>query len=141
MNYDFIKRVMLVILGFLIVMILLSYCVNKGVTPVEEIEEDIDVVEGSYIDENSLYIINQTDVYDYFDTYDNAELCIEKVTAELVRYGSELTVAKLTNIECADNILVFDDGQIVEQGNHEQLVNANGLYSKLWNAQAQYYRT
>ena len=34
---------------------------------------------------------------------------------------------------------VFDDGEIVESGSHEQLMKEGGLYSELWNAQAQYY--
>lgn len=106
MNYSYIKRVMLVILCFLLIMVLISYGINKGEVQVEE--EDIDVVEGDYFDENSLYIINETDVYDYFDTYENAGICIKKVSDELTRYGSNLKVAKLDNIECSDNVLVFN---------------------------------
>lgn len=105
MSIDAIKKILWVILIFLIIMICVSYFANKGE---EQVEEETDVVEGSFIDENELYIINQVDVYDYFDTYDNAELCMSKVTGELVRYGSNLKVAKLTNIECEGGILVFD---------------------------------
>ena len=34
---------------------------------------------------------------------------------------------------------VFDDGEIVQSGSHEQLMKEGGLHSELWNAQAQYY--
>lgn len=105
MSIDAIKKILWVILIFLIIMICVSYFANKGE---EQVEEETDVVEGSFIDENELYIINQVDVYDYFDNYDNAELCMSKVTGELVRYGSNLKVAKLTNIECSGGVLVFD---------------------------------
>ena len=40
---------------------------------------------------------------------------------------------------CGD-ILVFQDGQIRERGSHEALLQRNGLYAAMWNAQAQYYK-
>ena len=39
----------------------------------------------------------------------------------------------------ADRILVFDDGRIVEDGNHEQLISMGKLYNSMYNAQAQWY--
>ena len=47
---------------------------------------------------------------------------------------------RLSSCRFADKILVFHDGQIVQQGRHEELVNEkNGKYYELWNAQAKYY--
>ena len=40
----------------------------------------------------------------------------------------------LHTIRNADNIVVFDAGQIVEQGRHEDLVAAGGIYSHMWKA-------
>jgi ABC-type multidrug transport system fused ATPase/permease subunit len=34
-----------------------------------------------------------------------------------------------------DRILVVDDGRVVEDGNHDELLRANGLYAELWNEQ------
>jgi ATP-binding cassette subfamily B protein len=34
-----------------------------------------------------------------------------------------------------DRILVFDQGSIVEDGSHEELLERDGLYKKLWDAQ------
>ena len=34
---------------------------------------------------------------------------------------------------------MFDHGQVVQQGNHDALVEAEGKYQALWEAQAQYY--
>ena len=42
---------------------------------------------------------------------------------------------RLANVVCSDNIFVMNKGQIVENGTHEQLLDKNGTYAKLWNAQ------
>ncbi len=47
---------------------------------------------------------------------------------------------RLSSCRFCDEILVFDQGQIVQRGNHEQLLNQEGKYAQLWNAQAQYYQ-
>lgn len=39
---------------------------------------------------------------------------------------------------CSD-ILVFNEGKIVERGTHAELLSAEGLYRSMWNAQAKYY--
>ena len=46
---------------------------------------------------------------------------------------------RLASCRFCRNILVFDQGRIVQQGSHEELVEKEGLYRELWNAQAQYY--
>ena len=47
---------------------------------------------------------------------------------------------RLSSCRFADKILVFDDGRIVQQGSHDELVNEkDGKYYELWNAQAKYY--
>ena len=45
----------------------------------------------------------------------------------------------MSSCRFCDNILVFQDGQITESGNHEKLLADGGLYSRMWEAQAQYY--
>ena len=42
---------------------------------------------------------------------------------------------RLANVAGADNIYVLDQGSIPESGTHSQLLRANGVYAKLWNAQ------
>lgn len=46
---------------------------------------------------------------------------------------------RLASCRFCKNILVFEQGQIVQQGSHESLLHQDGLYAQLWNAQAQYY--
>ena len=42
---------------------------------------------------------------------------------------------RLSTIRNADRILVLDDGEIIEDGNHENLVALNGIYSRMWAVQ------
>ena len=46
---------------------------------------------------------------------------------------------RMSSCRFCDNIIVFDEGEIIEQGSHDKLMSNKGLYSELWNAQAQYY--
>ena len=42
---------------------------------------------------------------------------------------------KQSTIKNADLILVMEEGNIIEQGTHKQLIDSNGHYAKLYNAQ------
>ena len=42
---------------------------------------------------------------------------------------------RLSTIHNADLILVMKDGDIVEQGNHDELMKVNGIYANLYNTQ------
>ena len=46
---------------------------------------------------------------------------------------------RLSSCKFCDTIAVFDEGQIVQRGSHEELVQEPGVYATLWNAQAHYY--
>lgn len=47
---------------------------------------------------------------------------------------------RLSSCRFCDEILVFDKGRIVQRGAHQELVNTEGKYKQLWDAQAQYYQ-
>jgi ATP-binding cassette subfamily B protein len=47
---------------------------------------------------------------------------------------------RLASCRFCHDILVFDTGNITQHGSHDELVKEAGLYQKLWNAQAQYYK-
>ena len=42
---------------------------------------------------------------------------------------------RLSTIKNADIILVMNDGNIIEQGNHEELMKKDSFYAKLYNSQ------
>ena len=66
--------------------------------------------------------------------------CIIQVTEEEAK---KLTVGKtsfiiahrLSTIKNADHILVMNEGDIIEEGNHETLMKKNGFYAELYNSQ------
>lgn len=61
---------------------------------------------------------------------------IQQAISRLVQGRTVVVIAhRLKTVVGADTILVMDQGQIVEQGTHEQLLDQNGLYVKLWNLQ------
>lgn len=47
---------------------------------------------------------------------------------------------RLSSCRFCDEIAVFHQGRVIEQGSHEELLGMGGKYSELWNAQAQYYK-
>ncbi len=42
---------------------------------------------------------------------------------------------RLSTLLHMDRIIVFDKGRIIEDGNHDELLDHNGLYKTLWNSQ------
>ena len=48
---------------------------------------------------------------------------------------------RLSTVIDADEILVLDDGQIVERGDHKALLAADGVYAALWRRQQEANRT
>lgn len=64
------------------------------------------------------------------------EAQIQQAISRLVQGRTVIVIAhRLKTIVSADRILVLDQGRIVEEGNHEQLLDLKGLYAKLWNLQ------
>ena len=61
---------------------------------------------------------------------------IQKAMDKLMENRTSFIIAhRLSTIRNADLILVMDHGDIVEQGNHEELLKKNGFYAKLYNSQ------
>lgn len=64
------------------------------------------------------------------------EIKIQKAFSTLMQGRTSFIVAhRLSTIKEADLILVMKDGNIIEMGNHEELLNKNGFYSTLYNSQ------
>lgn len=63
----------------------------------------------------------------------DCEVEIQKAISQLARGKTLVVVAhRLHTIAAADQILVLDSGKLVEQGQHAQLLEQNGLYARMW---------
>lgn len=64
------------------------------------------------------------------------EILIQKALENLMADRTSFIIAhRLSTIRNTDLILVMDDGDIVEQGNHEELLERDGFYATLYNSQ------
>ena len=64
------------------------------------------------------------------------EMQIQKAMDNLMKGRTSFVIAhRLSTIKDADLILVMKDGDIIEQGNHEELLRAGGFYADLYNSQ------
>ncbi|MCX7115725.1 MAG: ABC transporter ATP-binding protein [Gammaproteobacteria bacterium] len=76
---------------------------------------------------------------------DEATSALDSVTEKQIQEGLHLLMRDRTTIVIAhrlstlsemDRILVFDDGQIIEDGTHQALIQENGHYAHMWHMQA-----
>ena len=66
------------------------------------------------------------------------EELVQKAMDKLAEGKTSFIIAhRLSTIKNADLILVMDEGNIIEQGTHEELLDKNGFYAKLYNSQFQ----
>lgn len=66
----------------------------------------------------------------------NSENKILRSMKEVSKNITSLIIAhRLSTIKDADNIYVLNEGQIIESGNHDYLLNLKGMYSQMWNLQ------
>ncbi|KTC65022.1 multidrug ABC transporter ATPase (plasmid) [Legionella adelaidensis] len=76
---------------------------------------------------------------------DEATSSLDSLTEKLIQESLQIAMSnrtviviahRLSTILSMDNILVMDNGKIIEMGNHKQLIEAGGFYNTLWNAQS-----
>jgi len=65
-----------------------------------------------------------------------SEMLVQQAIERLMQGRTSVVIAhRLSTVQNADKIIVIEKGKIVEQGTHSELLNLNGLYSKLYNMQ------
>ena len=66
-----------------------------------------------------------------------SEKYIQEGLVELMKNKTTLVIAhRLSTIRHLDRIIVLDDGKIIEDGTHAELIKQNGMYAKLWGHQS-----
>ncbi len=67
-----------------------------------------------------------------------SEVAVQAAIDGLVQKRTVIVIAhRLSTIAAADRILVIEDGKLVEQGTHPELLKAEGRYAKMWQTQQQ----
>ena len=62
-----------------------------------------------------------------------SEVLIQTALWKLMEHRTAIVIAhRLSTIQKMDRIVVFDEGKIVEEGSHKQLLSQKGIYAKLW---------
>lgn len=65
-----------------------------------------------------------------------SEKLVQEALDNLMKNRTSIVIAhRLSTIKNADLICVFHEGQIVEQGTHDELLSLNKIYTKLYNMQ------
>ena len=85
-------------------------------------------------------LLHDSPVYIFDEATSNIDVESENdIMAEIHKLAKTKTVIlishRLANVAGADNIYVLDKGNIMESGNHNTLLDKNGAYARLWNAQ------
>ena len=66
-----------------------------------------------------------------------SERLVQEALINLMKNRTSLVIAhRLSTIQHADEIIVMQKGQIIERGNHQELINTNGSYKRLCDLQA-----
>ena len=85
-------------------------------------------------------LLHDSPYYIFDEATSNIDVESEDVIMEqIMKLASDRTVIlishRLANVQNADAIYVLDKGNVVESGTHKELLDRDGAYAKLWNAQ------
>lgn len=66
-------------------------------------------------------------------------LCEQQIMNSIKKLPKDTTTIivahRLSTIKDCDKVFVLDEGKIVENGKHKQLINQKGVYAKMWKSQ------
>lgn len=105
---------------------------NEDATNVSQGQRQLLTIARAILADNRILILDEAT--SSVDT--RTEIRIQKAMNNLMKGRTSFVIAhRLSTIKNADKILVMKDGDIVEQGTHEQLLARNGFYATLYNSQ------
>ena len=105
---------------------------NEDATNVSQGQKQLLTIARAILADNPILILDEAT--SSVDT--RTEIQIQKAMNNLMKGRTSFVIAhRLSTIKDADVILVMKDGDIVEQGTHEELLNRGGFYAQLYNSQ------
>lgn len=106
--------------------------INEESTNISGGQKQLLTIARAYLSDRPILILDEAT--SNVDT--RTELIIQETMDELMKGRTTFVIAhRLSTIENADVILVVNNGDVVEKGNHQELLNLGGLYSKIYNSQ------
>ena len=106
--------------------------VNEEATNISQGQKQLLTIARAFLADAPILILDEAT--SSVDT--RTESLIQKAMTSLMQGRTSFIIAhRLSTIRDADHILVLDHGDIIEQGTHEELLAANGLYTNLYNSQ------
>jgi len=111
---------------------------NEEVSNVSQGQKQLLTIARAIVTDPSMLILDEAT--SSVDT--RTEVLIQKAMDNLMQNRTSFIIAhRLSTIRNADWILVMDEGDIVEQGKHEELLERGGFYNELYNSQFDYSTT
>ena len=105
---------------------------NEDATNISQGQKQLLTIARAILADNRILILDEAT--SSVDT--RTESRIQKAMANLMKGRTSFVIAhRLSTIKDADLILVMKEGDIVEQGSHEELLERNGFYAQLYNSQ------
>jgi ATP-binding cassette subfamily B protein len=106
--------------------------INEEASNISQGQKQLITIARAILADNPIMILDEAT--SSVDT--RTEQLIQKAMDTLMKGRTSFVIAhRLSTIRNADIILVMKDGNIVEQGNHDELISKNGTYAELYNAQ------
>ena len=106
--------------------------INEDSTNISQGQKQLLTIARAYLSNRPILILDEAT--SNVDT--RTELLIQDTMDRLMKGRTAFVIAhRLSTIENADTILVIDNGHIVEQGKHKELLYAGGLYARIYNSQ------
>lgn len=109
-----------------------NFVLNEEVTNISQGQKQLLTIARAFLADSPMLILDEAT--SSVDTH--TEILIQKAMEKLMRGRTSFVIAhRLSTIRNADLILVMRDGNIVEQGAHDDLLKQGGFYADLYNSQ------